>query len=75
MFSLFRRKRSPPAPSPLAQKPTKGLLRTESPAALLATPRRQRLLAQIWQRTAVSRDQFARLYRGPLERYAALAGR
>jgi integrating conjugative element relaxase (TIGR03760 family) len=39
---------------------------------LLATPRRQRLLAQIWQRTAVSRDQFARLYRGPFERYAAL---
>jgi integrating conjugative element relaxase (TIGR03760 family) len=48
------------------------LLRPESPAALLATPRRQQLLAQIWQRTAVSRDQFARLYRAPLERYAAL---
>ena len=63
---------APPAPSPLAQPPAKGLLRPESPAALLATPRRQRLLAQIWQRTAVSRDQFARLYRAPLERYAAL---
>jgi integrating conjugative element relaxase (TIGR03760 family) len=72
MFSLFRRKRSPPTPSPLAQPPTKGLLPPESPAALLATPRRQRLLAQIWQRTAISRDQFARLYRAPLERYAAL---
>jgi len=72
MLSLFRRKRSPPAPSPLAQPPAKGLIRPESSAALLATPRRQRLLAQIWQRTAVSREQFARLYRAPLERYAAL---
>lgn len=72
MLSLFRRKRSPPAPSPLAQLPAKGLLRPESAAALLATPRRQRLLAQIWQRTAVSRAQFARLYQAPLERYAAL---
>jgi integrating conjugative element relaxase (TIGR03760 family) len=72
MFSLFRRKRSPPAPSPLAQPPAKGLLRPESPAALLATPRRQQLLAQIWQRTAVSRVQFGRLYRAPLDRYAAL---
>lgn len=72
MFSLLRRKRSPPAPSPLEQLPAKGLLRPESPAALLATPRRQRLLTQIWQRTAVSREQFGRLYRAPLERYAAL---
>jgi integrating conjugative element relaxase (TIGR03760 family) len=72
MLSLFRRKRSPPAPSPLAQPPAEGLIRPESPAALLATPRRQRLLAQIWQRTAVSRGQFARLYQAPLERYAAL---
>ncbi|MGH8289613.1 MAG: MobH family relaxase [Steroidobacteraceae bacterium] len=72
MFSLFRRKRSAPSPSTLAQHPAKGLLRPEPPAALLATPRRQRLLVHIWQRTAVSRDQFARLYRAPLDRYAAL---
>ncbi|MGH7104972.1 MAG: MobH family relaxase [Acetobacteraceae bacterium] len=72
MFSLFRRKRSAPSPTPLAQLPAKGLLRPEPAAALLATPRRQRLLAQIWQRTAVSREQFARLYRAPLERYATL---
>ena len=72
MLSLFRRKRSPPALIPLPQLPAKGLLRPESAAALLATPRRQRLLAQIWQRTALSREQFARLYRAPLERYAAL---
>ena len=72
MLSLFRRKRCPAAPSPLAQPLAKGLLRPESPAALLATPRRQRLLAQIWQRTAVSRGQFSRLYQAPLERYATL---
>jgi integrating conjugative element relaxase (TIGR03760 family) len=72
MLSLLCRKRSRPAPSPLAQPPVKGLLRPESPAALLAMPHRQRLLQQIWQRTAVSREQFARLYRAPLERYAAL---
>jgi len=42
---------------------------------LLGAPRQQRLLAQIWQRTAVSREQFARLYRAPLERYAALVQR
>ena len=72
MLSLFRRKSSPPAPSLLAQPVAKGLIRPESPAALLATPRRRRLLAQIWQRTALSREQFARLYRAPLERYAAL---
>ena len=39
---------------------------------LLATPRRQRLLEHIWQRTSLSRAQFAALYRRPLERYAEL---
>lgn len=72
MFSLFCRKRSAPAPARLAQSPPKGLLRPEPSGALLATPRRRHLIAQIWQRTAVSREQFARLYRAPLERYAAL---
>jgi integrating conjugative element relaxase (TIGR03760 family) len=39
---------------------------------LLAVPHRQRLLEHIWQRTSVSRVQFATLYLAPLERYAAL---
>lgn len=39
---------------------------------MLATPRRQKLLEHIWQRTSLSRAQFATLYRAPLERYAAL---
>jgi hypothetical protein len=48
------------------------LLRPASAAELLATARRQRLLEHIWQRTSLSRAQFATLYRKPLERYAEL---
>ncbi|HGI9957942.1 MobH family relaxase [Pseudomonas aeruginosa] len=74
MLSLFLRKRPPvaaPSPAPATDLP-KGLLRPESAASLLATPRRQKLLEHIWQRTSLSRRQFATLYRTPLERYAEL---
>lgn len=75
MLSLFQRKRPPvaaaPSPAPAVDLP-KGLLRPESAASLLATPRRQKLLEHIWQRTSLSRRQFATLYRAPLERYAEL---
>lgn len=75
MLSLFQRKRASPtagAPSaPPAELP-KGLMRPESAASLLATPRRQKLLEHIWQRTSLSRKQFAALYLAPLERYAEL---
>ena len=76
MLSLFQRKRIPPAasaptPKPCAE-PGKGLMRPEPAASLLATPRRQRLLEHIWQRTSLSRQQFATLYLAPLERYAEL---
>ncbi|MCP5123647.1 MAG: TraI domain-containing protein [Pseudomonadales bacterium] len=77
MLSLFQRKRPPPAsgvaptPTPPAN-PGKGLMRPEPAASLLATPRRQRLLEHIWQRTSLSRRQFATLYLTPLERYADL---
>ncbi|KWT88528.1 MULTISPECIES: MobH family relaxase [Pseudomonadota] len=75
MLSLFQRKRPPvaaaPTPPPAADLP-KGLLRPESAALLLAAPRRQKLLEHIWQRTSLSRRQFATLYRTPLERYAEL---
>ncbi|HBO3865600.1 MobH family relaxase [Pseudomonas aeruginosa] len=77
MLSLFRRKRPPvaappsPAPAPATNLP-KGLMRPESAVSLLATPRRQKLLEHIWQRTSISRGQFATLYRAPLERYAEL---
>jgi len=74
MFSLFQRKRVPPAAStaPVPTEAPKGLLRPERAAALLATPRRQRLLEHIWQRTSLSRWQFVTLYLTPLERYAEL---
>ncbi|HBO9983919.1 TPA: DNA-binding domain-containing protein [Pseudomonas aeruginosa] len=75
MLSLFQRKRPPvaaaPSPAPAIDLP-KGLMRPESAASLLATPRRQKLLEHIWQRTSLSRRQFAALYRAPLERYAEL---
>ncbi|WP_193073479.1 MobH family relaxase [Pseudomonas sp. FME51] len=71
MLALFQRKRSqPPEPAPAATP--KGLTRPEPAASLLATPRRQRLLEHIWQRTSLSRQQFISLYRKPLERYAEL---
>ncbi|MGK8931411.1 TraI domain-containing protein [Pluralibacter gergoviae] len=47
-------------------------MRPEPAASLLATPRRQKLLEHIWQRTSLSRRQFAALYVRPLERYAEL---
>ncbi|MDF8361287.1 MobH family relaxase [Achromobacter anxifer] len=76
MLSLFHRKRPPAATAP-SLSPTihlpKGLMRPESATSLLATPRRQKLMEYIWQRTSLSRRQFATLYRAPLERYAELA--
>ena len=65
MLSLFQRKRVPPAASAPTPKPSaepgKGLMRPEPAASLLATPRRQKLLEHIWQRTSLSRRQFATL--------------
>jgi len=72
MFAQFRRKPASPPPEAPAPETGKGLLHPESATALLATPRRQKLLEHIWQRTSLSRVQFQRLYRAPLERYAAL---
>ena len=66
MLSLFQRKRPPVATAsspPSATDLPKGLMRAESAASLLATPRRQKLLEHIWQRTSLSRQQFATLYR------------
>ena len=75
MLSLFQRKRVPPTagtPPTSAIEAPKGLMWPESATSLLATPRRQKLLEHIWQRTSLSRRQFATLYLAPLERYADL---
>ena len=75
MLSLFQRKRVPPTagtPPTSGIETPKGSMRPESAASLLATPRRQKLLEHIWQRTSLSRRQFAALYLAPLERYAEL---
>lgn len=75
MLSLFQRKRASVAaaasPGPTTDL-SKGLTWPETAASLLTTPRRQKLLEHIWQRTSLSRQQFDTLYRTPLERYAAL---
>ncbi|HGX3311228.1 TPA: MobH family relaxase [Pseudomonas aeruginosa] len=75
MLKLFQRQKAatPMPSSPAAAEPLpQGLLRPESAESLLATPRRQRLLEHIWQRTSMPRQQFSWLYRAPLERYAEL---
>lgn len=73
IFSLFHRTTAPltPGAPPPSDMPN-GLMRPQSAADLLATPRRQRILEHICQRTSLSRAQFASLYRAPLERYAEL---
>lgn len=74
MLSFFHRKRRPETNSrcPAKPKTASGLTEPQSATTLLATPRRQKLLEQIWQRTAVSRPQFQKLYQGPVNRYAEL---
>lgn len=73
MLPLFRHKKVPAgAPPTAADTPLQGLTRPQSADTLLATPRRQRLLDHIWQRTSLSHAQFATLYRAPMARYAEL---
>ncbi len=75
MLSLFQPQRGSPitgAPSTPAIEAAPGLTQPQSASSLLATPRRQRLLEHIWQRTSLSRQQFTALYLAPLERYAEL---
>ncbi len=68
MFSFFRRSK----PLPAAASSPNGFLKPAQGQDLLATPRRQKLLENIWQRASLSRSQFVELYRRPLERYAEL---
>ncbi|WP_419792507.1 MobH family relaxase [Pseudomonas citronellolis] len=73
MLALFHWKHPSPAENLQEKSATMGnWLRPEPASILLATPRRQLLLEHIWQRTSLSRRQFANLYRAPLERFAEL---
>lgn len=74
MLSLFRRKQQSTQleGSPAEETSSQGLTAPESAQALLAVPRRQKLLDHIWQRTALSRLQFNKLYLDPIKRYAEL---
>jgi len=68
MFSIFRRNKALPVQGPSPND----FIQPASSQALLASPRRQKLLENIWQRASLSRSQFVELYRRPLERYAEL---
>ncbi|PMV17585.1 MULTISPECIES: MobH family relaxase [unclassified Pseudomonas] len=74
MLTFFRRtKKCPAVEAETSAAPlSPDLTLPQSAQSLLAPPRRQHLLDQIWQRTSLSRSQFKTLYLGPLERYAAL---
>jgi len=75
VLPIFQHQRAqPPVAEPvvLETELPKGWLRPESATTLIATPRRQKLLEHIWQRTSLSRPQFDTLYLAPLHRYAEL---
>lgn len=75
MLSLLQPKKGSPttgAPPTPAIEAAIGLTQPQPASSLLATPRRQRLLEHIWQRTSLSRQQFTALYLAPFKRYAEL---
>ena len=74
MLSIFYRKRKPTQKdtAQAEQSNATGLTAPMSALSLLATNRRQKLLDHIWQRTALSRAQFNKLYLDPISRFAEL---
>jgi len=70
MLPFFHHKRRQPVPDLCTG--SSELLLPQPASVLLATPRRQRLLEQIWEKTSLSRAQFSLLYLAPLERYAEM---
>jgi len=67
----WRKAKGSPALEPPAEMAS-GCWRAENTAELLGTPRRQKLIEHIWQRTSLSRKQFDQLYLDPLHRFAEL---
>lgn len=74
MFNFFQRKMAVTTVKLSSARPElpQGMYHPATATALLDTPRRQKLLEHIWQRTSLSRQQFTSLYLAPLERYAEL---
>ncbi|QXI26233.1 MobH family relaxase [Pseudomonas vanderleydeniana] len=68
---LLRKKAANPDPDEKDEPPAQ-YTPPQSASELLSTPRRKKLMAQIWQLTSLSRQQFADLYQYPIERYAEL---
>lgn len=68
MFSFLHRRNTPPSAGPSPR----GYLQPAHSQDLLSSPRRQKLLENIWQRASLSCQQLVELYRRPLERYAEL---
>ncbi|HDQ4197467.1 TPA: TraI domain-containing protein [Pseudomonas aeruginosa] len=69
MFKLFQRKPPvvPRTEVAVTAETVNGFTNPKGAAVLLATPRRQKLLEHIWQRTSLPRGKFASLYQVPLE--------
>lgn len=68
-WSLFKKvKAKAPGTSPIPA----GYIAYKSAATLLDTPRRKRLIENIWHRTSVSRAQFNKIYYEPISRYVEL---
>lgn len=76
ILALFGRKAPSSAPASNAlEKEDAHLadyLYPQSASELLNTPRRQKLLTHIWQRTSLPKAPFEQLYLKPIERYAEL---
>lgn len=72
MFTLRKRMRPLVRAAVATPSPRQGWTAPAPAASLLATPRREKLLEHIWQRTSLSRRQFASLYHAPIGRYAEL---
>ncbi|MFK4136633.1 relaxase [Pseudomonas luteola] len=72
MLSLFRKKGEKVRESKATATSSVGYLKPEKATVLLSTPRRKKLLENIWQRTSLSKRQFEKLYLAPVSRYAEL---
>jgi len=71
MFWRFKLKKAADN-EPARKTEASDYLTPQTATELLSTPRRRKLLEHIWQRTSLSRKQFADLYLSPIERYAEL---